>query len=195
MLTEAGRNAVQAAELLEETLRLWPESRELLPKIVDCEHEGDRITHELLRVLARQLVSPLERYEAHQLAIAIDDIVDYIEEASDHLQLYRIEAPMEQAQALAGTLRDATRVLVRGLERLPASEDLLSTAADLHRLEQEGDRLVREGIAALFAHGVDPLFVVRWKDVYERLENAIDACDAVGHVLTGIGLQQAAAKR
>lgn len=188
LLAAAGRNAARAADLLEETIRLWPESRSVLPKIRHCEHEGDRITRDLLRVLPRLGTSSIQRHEAHALAIAIDDVVDYVEEAADHLQLYQIEAPMEQAQALATTLREAAHVLARGLECLAWPEDLLATAEQLHRLERDGDRLVREAIAALFAYGVDPLFVVRWKDVYERLENAIDACDAAGHLLTGIAL-------
>jgi len=189
LLAQAGRNAARAAELLESTIRQWPESSGLVAEIRDCEHEGDRITHDLLHLLPEPPAMALERHEAHQLAVAIDDVVDYVDEAADHLQLYGIEAPMEQAQALAGILRDAARAVGDALQDLTDPESLIAAAGELHRLEREGDRLVGDAVAALFVQGVDPLFVIRWKDVYERLEDAIDACDKVGHTLTGIGLE------
>lgn len=192
LVAEAGRNVARSAVLLEETIRRWPESRALVAEIRECEHEGDRITHDLLHVLPHSLVLPLPRDLAHQLAITIDDVVDYIEEAADHLELYEIEAPMEQAQALAGVLRDSARTLAAELDGLAhlKKKKLRAAAEELHRLERDGDHLMREGVAALFASGVDPLFVIRWKDIYERLEDGIDACDKVGHILTSISLDR-----
>ena len=123
---------------------------------------------------------------ATALASSLDDIVDYIEEAADYLGLYKIEAPMEQSQRLASVLLESSRQLAEAMPRLRNFEDISHYTVEINRLENDGDRITREAMASLFEGGIDPMVVIRWKDIYERLENAIDATEKVANILEGI---------
>jgi uncharacterized protein Yka (UPF0111/DUF47 family) len=105
---------------------------------------------------------------------------------ADYLGLYRIEAPMDQSIRLARVLRDATRQIAQAVERLRGFRDISHYTVEINRLENEGDRITREAVAALFDGGIDPMVVIRWKDVYERLEAAIDATERAANILEGI---------
>ena len=186
LFEEAGRNIVQSGDILERMLDRWPDHGELARDIVICEQEGDRITHDIIHRLNQTFVTPIDREDILQLASALDDIIDYTEEVADYMGLYRIEAPMEQAVRMSHILVQATRQVSEALPRMRGFKDLNHYTVEINRLENDGDRVVREAIAALFDHGIDPMVVIRWKDIYERLEQAIDACEQVANVLEGI---------
>jgi uncharacterized protein len=186
LFDEAGANILRAAELLDRLLADWPEQAALGREILICEQEGDRITHDVIQMLNRKVSVPIDREDVYALASALDDIVDYTEEAADFLGLYGIEAPMEQAQQLSGVLREACRNLAVALSELQGLGDLHHQFVEVHRLENEGDRITREALASLFANGIDPMVVIRWKDIFERLEEAIDATEHVANILEGI---------
>lgn len=126
------------------------------------------------------------------MATALDDIVDYAEQTADSLGLYGVEAPMEQAVALAGVLVGAAEQVARALRSLRTGGDYGPQLVEIHRLENEGDRLLRDGVASLFAGGIDPMVVIRWKDIFESLESSVDACETVAHILEGIALKRRA---
>jgi hypothetical protein len=191
LFDEAGRNIARAGELLETMLNGYPESAGLAADIRDCEREGDRITHDLIQRLNQTFVTPIEREDILQLASALDDIVDYIDEVSDYLGLYKVEAPMEQAQTLARILRAATAEIAKAVPLIRGFHDIASQTVETHRLENEGDRVVREAVAALFEGAIDPMVVIRWKDIFERLENAIDATELAAFTLEGIVIKNA----
>src|SRR5437588_8753332 len=115
LFERAGSNLARAAQLLDEMLAEYPERRGLAQEILGCEHDGDQLTHEIIRRLNQTFVTPIDREDILQLASALDDIVDYTEEVADYLGLYRVEAPMVQAQALAHVLRDATREIAAAI--------------------------------------------------------------------------------
>jgi len=186
LFEEAAGNILRAAELLELMLRTYPEHGELARDILICEQDGDRITHDIIRRLNQTFVTPIDRDDIYQLASVLDDVVDFTEEVADFLGLYKIEAPMEQAQAMSRVLLDAARQLQQAMPRLRGFDDIHHYTVELNRLENEGDRLVREGLAALFQEGIDPMVVIRWKDIYDRLEAAIDATETVAHILENI---------
>jgi uncharacterized protein len=186
LFERAGENIVRAAELLDEMLASYPEHPELARDILGCEHDGDQITHDIISRLNHTFVTPIDREDILHLASALDDIVDYTEEVADYLGLYKIEAPMAQAQRLAGVLRDATRQLAGAIPLIRTFKDINGHMVEVHRLENEGDRLVREAIASLFESGIDPMVVIRWKDIFERLENAIDSTERAAFILEGI---------
>ena len=142
-----------------------------------CEHEGDRITHDIIQRLNQTFVTPIDREDIYALASALDDIVDFIEEVADFLGLYRIEAPMEQAQALARILHQSAQAVAGAIPRLRTFRDIHHYTVEINRLENDGDRIVREALASLFERGIDPMLVIRWKDIFERLEDAIDATE------------------
>jgi predicted phosphate transport protein (TIGR00153 family) len=191
LFDEAAGNVLRAAELLETMLRSYPEQVELARDILLCEQEGDRITHDIIRRLNETFVTPIDREDILALASAFDDVVDYTEEVADYLGLYKIEAPMAQAQQLSRVLRDACRQLVQAMPRLRGFNDMSHYIIEVHRLENDGDRITRDAMAALFDDGVDPMVVIRWKDIFERLEQAIDATEHVANLLEGIVIKNA----
>ena len=186
LFEEAGGNIVRAVALLETMLTDYPEHGELARDILICEQEGDRITHDIIQRLNQTFVTPIDREDILALASGMDDVVDFIEEAADYFGLYKIEAPMEQAQALAHVLHAAARQIAEAMPRLRGFKDISHYTVEINRLENDGDRITREAIASLFDNGIDPMVVIRWKDIFERLEEAIDATEHVANILEGI---------
>lgn len=186
LFEEAGENIRRAADLLDRMLRNYPDSKELARDILICEQEGDRITHDIISRLNHTFVTPIDREDILALASALDDIVDYTEEVADYLGLYKIEAPMDQAIRLAHTLLLASEQVADAIPRLRGFRDVSHHTVEINRLENEGDRIIREAVASLFQNGIDPMVVIRWKDLFERLEEAIDAAEHVANILEGI---------
>jgi predicted phosphate transport protein (TIGR00153 family) len=186
LLRCAGRNASAAGQLVEELLRAWPEDRGIREQITRLEHEGDRLTHKVVNSLRLSKLSPFDREDIFALAGAIDDVVDDIEEVSEQLAVKRVEAPMEQAQALAGVLRDCARELCAALEDLEGLDGVDEHLDTVRSLEQEGDRIYRGAVASLFSGSIDPMFVLRWKDIYDALEEAIDRSRSAANSIESI---------
>jgi predicted phosphate transport protein (TIGR00153 family) len=186
LFEEAAGNIVRGAELLEEMVQGFPDTVSLGRDILLCEQEGDRITHDIIHRLNQTFVTPIDREDILELTSALDDVIDLTEEAADFLVLYKIEAPMDQAERLTTILKDATRQIAQAMPRMRNFEDISHYVVEIHRLENDGDRASREGIASLFDKGVDPMVVIRWKDIFERLEEAIDAAEHVADVLESI---------
>jgi predicted phosphate transport protein (TIGR00153 family) len=186
LFEEAGGNILRAAGLLESMLVTFPERNQLARDILICEQDGDRITHDIIQRLNQTFVTPIDREDIYALASALDDVVDYTEEVADYLGLYKIEAPMSQAQDLAHVLHAAARQISEAMPRLRGFKDISHYTVEINRLENDGDRITREAIASLFDNGIDPMVVIRWKDIFERLEEAIDATEHVANILEGI---------
>jgi uncharacterized protein len=186
LFEEAGQNILQTCELMHRMLSDYPEEAHLAEEILDREHEGDRITHDIINRLNHTFVTPIDREDILALASALDDIVDYTEEVADYLGLYKIEAPMDQAIRLARVLKDASIQIAEAIPRLRGFQDISRYTVEINRLENEGDRITREAVASLFDGGIDPMVVIRWKDIFERLEAAIDATERVANILEGI---------
>ena len=186
LFSEAGQNTVRAAKLLDEMMRVWPDESGLARDVLKAEQEGDRITHDIIQRLNQTFVTPIDREDIYGLATQMDDIVDFTEEAADFLGLYQIEAPMEQASALTQVLVAACEQLAEGLDHLREFKDLDKYWIEIHRLENDGDRISRDAVASLFSNGIDPMVVIRWKDIFAVLENAIDATETAAQILEGI---------
>ncbi|HEV2811908.1 MAG TPA: DUF47 family protein, partial [Solirubrobacteraceae bacterium] len=168
LFEEAAGNVLRAAELLDEMLRSFPEHNDLSRSILLCEQEGDRITYDMIQRLNSTFVTPIDREDILALASGLDDIVDLTEEVADYLGLYKIEAPMEQAQRLAHILSESCRRINEAVPRIRGFRDVSHYTGEIHRLETEGDRVTREAVASLFDNGIDPMVVIRWKDIFER---------------------------
>jgi len=186
LFTEAGQNTLHAARLLDQMMGTWPDDSGLGREVLKAEQEGDRITHDIIQRLNSTFVTPIDREDIYALATQLDDVVDYTEEAADFLGLYQIEAPMAQAQALTRVLVGSCEQLAGGLGSLREFRDLERYWIEIHRLENEGDRISRDAVASLFSNGIDPMVVIRWKDMFAVLENAIDATEAAAQTLEGI---------
>jgi uncharacterized protein len=189
LFVEAGENTLRAARLLKQMLEKWPDDGGLSRDILKAEQEGDRITHDIVRRLNTTFVTPIDREDIYGLATQMDDIVDYTEEAADFLGLYQIEAPMEQAQQMADVLVKSCEQLSGALAHLRGFKDLEHYWIEIHRLENDGDRISRDAVASLFANGIDPMVVIRWKDIFDVLERAIDATETAAHILEGIAIK------
>jgi uncharacterized protein Yka (UPF0111/DUF47 family) len=191
MLEESGRNVARAGALLQAMLADFPENASVARELLLVEQEGDRIAHDVIYHLAeRRRSSGIDSRDVYDLVSALDDVVDFAEQTGDSLVLYGIEAPMEQAQELASVLARAAEVVQRALSQFRLDGDVNPALVQIHELENEGDRVSREAIASLFATGVDPMVVIRWKDIFDTLEQAIDSCETVAHVLEGIALKR-----
>jgi predicted phosphate transport protein (TIGR00153 family) len=186
LFEEAGINMLRAAALLDQMLEQWPDHGELLRDVVVCEQEGDRITHDIIQRLNQTFVTPFDREDIIGLASALDDIVDFIEEIADFLGLFRIEAPTDQAQRMARVLHESAKNVNAAIPALRRLEDIRSIQVEVNRLENEGDRILREAVSTLFNHGIDPMMVIRWKDIYERLEDAIDSTETAMNQMSDI---------
>jgi predicted phosphate transport protein (TIGR00153 family) len=191
LFESSATNLVRAADLLDQLMASWPERPQLAREILLCEQEGDHITADIINRLNQTFVTPIEREDIVELATALDDVLDFAEEVADFMGLYKIEAPMEQGQRLAHILLQATREISTAMPMLRNFGDLKPHTSEIHRLENDGDRVVREAMATLFDNGIDPMVVIRWKDIYERLEDAIDAAERVANVLANIVIKNA----
>jgi uncharacterized protein len=193
LFEESGRNVQRASLLLRDLLSDYPEQAALAREILLCEQDGDRIVHDILHRLAATGTrrAQFDSADVHALAGALDDIVDFVEECADQLGLYGVEAPMEQAQQIAGVLVGAAEHVATGLRGLRNGLDVAPQLVEIHRLENEADRIQRAAIADLFVTGIDPMIVIRWKDIFETLESAVDACETVANVLEGMTLKRA----
>jgi uncharacterized protein len=191
LFEEAAANVVRAADLLDQMLSRWPDGAESARDIVVCEQEGDRITHDIHQRLNKTFVTPIDREDILELTNDLDDIVDYVDEVADLMGLYKIEAPMQQSQRLAHILLQACRQIAEAMPRLRTFADVSHYTVEITRLENDGDRVSRDAVASLFDEGIDPMVVIRWKDVYDRLERAIDATEHVANTLQAVVLKNA----
>jgi uncharacterized protein len=191
LFAEGGQNTLRTAKLLRDMLQKWPDDEGLAIDILKAEQEGDRITHDIIRRLNTTFVTPIDREDIHTLATQMDDIVDDIEEAADFMGLYQIEAPMDQAQAMAEVLVKASEQLYGLLQNLRGFKELDHYWIEIHRLENDGDRIYRDAVASLFSNGIDPMVVIRWRDIFLRLERAIDAIETTASIVEGIVIKNA----
>jgi len=186
LFSRASTNAVEISRLLVELLDRFPESTELIHRIKDREHEGDRVTHEVVDLLNRTFVTPFDRDDMYRLATAIDDVCDHVDEAADNIGLYGVRVVPPEAKSQADVILRSAIKLDEAVELLEGFKDSSAHLAELRALEDEGDRLVRDAVAGLFRSGQDPISIIRWKDIHEQLEGAVDACENAADVLEAI---------
>lgn len=187
LYNRAAANAVEIAGLLDSMLESFPDEKDVwLRRIKDAEHAGDRLTHEVVDLLNRTFVTPFDRDDMYRLAGALDDICDHVDEAAGNIVGYGVTHVRSAA-------REQTSVILRAATQLKDAVELLEGFKDSHRhldelreLEDEGDRLNRAAVSDLFTSEQDPIAVIRWKDIHERLEEAVDACENAADVLEAI---------
>ncbi len=182
---------VRSASLLELALadaaNLPPRQKE----IKALEHQGDELTHEIVRTLNRTFVTPFDHEDIYALASGLDDILDFIEEVADTANLYGIATIPESARELANLLAQAAVQLEQAIGKLESGKGIDEHSAEIHRLEDIGDSTSRHAIAELFSGQHQPLEVIKLKDLYGLLEDALDRCETVANVLEGIATKNA----
>jgi uncharacterized protein Yka (UPF0111/DUF47 family) len=192
LFTKAGANALDAARLVEQRFREHPTSSVTQANVKAAEHQGDTITRDLIQLLNTQYVTPFDREDIYQLATSVDDVVDHMDEASDLLELYGIESPTRQAIEQCRILVGAAEHMATALRERKGMHGVQKELIALKELEDEGDRIVRDAIADLFRDPrIDPLIVIRWKDIFEALEDALDACETAANVIGNVVVKNA----
>jgi uncharacterized protein len=187
LFTRAGANALEAARLVEQRFREYPSSSVLHAHVKEAEDRGDAITRDLIQLLNTQYITPFDREDIYQLATSLDDVVDHMDEASDLLDLYGVESPTRHALEQCRILVGAAEHLSLALAELRGLHGVQKELVALKALEDEGDRVLHDAIADLFRDTrIDPLIVIRWKDIFEALEDALDACETAANVVGNI---------
>ncbi len=194
LFEEAAKNAHQGALALVDLLENFTNVPDKVKRIKDIEHAGDKITHTTIEKLNQTFITPLDREDIHELICRLDDIIDLIDTAVARMHLYKIDKVTEDAKALGRVLVKATAIIIELLPKmrnLKLSSSLLQDCIAIHTQENEGDRIEQHALASLFENGHDPIFIIKWKDIYEELESATDRCEDVANVIEGIVLKNA----
>ena len=187
LYSQASANTVEIARLLVELLDRFPDGgKALIGQIKELEHLGDRLTHDIVLLLNKTFVTPFDRDDMYRLAGALDDICDHIDEAADNLGSYGVERVPDKAREQAGVILRASTKLDEAVRRLEGFKDSSDQLAELRALEDEGDALERDAVAELFRSTDDAKTIIRWKDIHERLEEAVDALENAADVLEAI---------
>jgi predicted phosphate transport protein (TIGR00153 family) len=192
LFTRAAENIAAATDELARLVAADPAARaELAKRVKDAEHTGDELTHEIMVKINTTFVTPFDREDIYRLATHLDDVMDHIDAAADFVVLHGIVEPLVESAKQADVLVRAALTASEALDRLHNFKGLEEYWVEINRLENEGDRVVRQALAGLFERGIDPMLVIRWKDIFERLEDAIDACETTANILEGIVIKNA----
>jgi uncharacterized protein len=191
LFVDDANNVLAGARLLVEFFRSYDQRERLASQLRDLERKGDGLSHDIGHKLEHTFVTPFDREDIHQLISRLDDILDFIEEVADTCILFKIEAPTEAAIAQAEIIVQQCEELVRALEKLKGFKNISPHWIEIHRLENEGDRIGRRAIADLFTNGTDAIHIIQWKDVHTLLEDTIDACEDAANVIERIVVKHA----
>ncbi|MDX6465629.1 MAG: uncharacterized protein QOI27_669 [Gaiellaceae bacterium] len=187
LYNRAAANTVAIAQELIELLEGFPEGADARVRTIkELEHEGDRLTHEVVDLLNRTFVTPFDRDDMYRLAGALDDICDHVDDAAEKITGYGVREIRSQATEQAKVIHRSANKLREAIGQLEGFKDSQRQLIELRELEDEGDRIVRQALSELFNGGSDAIALVRWKDIHEALEEAVDACENAADVLEAI---------
>ena len=191
MFAEVSRNLTEGARLLQDILKRPANMGERLDRLQDIEHRGDDITHSIITTLNQTFITPFDREDIHRLTSSLDDVLDFVNSAGVRLRLYRIDAPPLVAAELAGLIVQQSEELAKGVSLLEHNQRVLEHCVEVHRLENEADRVSRNAIAELFDNEKDAIHLIKMKELYEVLEMATDKAEDAANVLEGVALKSA----
>ena len=194
LFEQSAQNVVKIAQQLKDMVNTWENVKERVGVITSLEHEGDAITHEIIAQLHRTFVTPLDREDIALLAESLDDITDFIHSAADAMLLYKVKRPTDKAKELVDVLVQAVIEVEKGVSEIQGRIDrgkLLKLCVEINRLENVGDSVYRSALAELFDDSADFTYLIKWREIYEDIETAIDRCEDVANTLEGIALKYA----
>jgi uncharacterized protein len=187
LYNHAAANAVEISQRLIDLLDEFPQGAEnRMRDIKELEHAGDRITHDLVDLINRTFVTPFDRDDMYRLATVLDDICDHIDDTAEKIVGYGVQDIRDDARSQAALIQRCAMKLTEAIDRLEGFRDSKRQLIELRELEDEGDRLARAAISDLFSGSIDPIALIRWKDIHEQLEEAVDACENAADVLEAI---------
>jgi len=192
LFKQAAHNVIEGTRLLKDMMESFHDLHGKAKKIKEVEHVGDGITHDIARRLNQTFVTPIDREDIHDLASALDDILDAVEAVADRFVIYKIQRPTESALRLADILYRASVAVGEGVDRIGLSHaEVKECGVQVNSLENEADRVSRDAISELFERETDPISVIKWKEIYETFEEGTDRCEDVANVIERIVLKQA----
>ena len=190
LFDQQSQNIIQASNLLHDLLHQFTDARAKTHAIKEVEHQGDQITHEIVRRLNTTFITPIDREDIHALATRLDDVLDYIEAAAERLVVYRIKEPTSASRAMADVIVQSAHAMDRAIKCLRTMDPgFHEHAVEVNRLENSADNLLRDSLAALFEEQGDPIEVIKWKEIYETMEIVTDRCEDVVNVIESIILK------
>jgi uncharacterized protein len=192
LFEQQSQHIIHAAQLLRELVHNFADARAKAHAVKEVEHQGDQITHEIVRRLNTTFITPIDREDIHDLATRLDDVLDFIEAAAERLVVYRIKEPTSPCRAMAEVIVQQTHAMERAIKCLRTMDPgFHEHAVEVNRLENTADNLLRDSLAALFDEQADPIEVIKWKEIYETMETVTDRCEDVVNVIEGIILKMA----
>jgi predicted phosphate transport protein (TIGR00153 family) len=194
LFEQSAQNTVKIAHQLKDLVDTWENVKERVEMITALEHDGDAITHNIVAQLYRTFITPLDREDITLLAQTLDDITDLIHSAADAMLLYKVERPTDKVKELADIVVEATAVVEKGVAEIHDRIDkdkLLKHSMEINRLENIGDNVYRSALAELFVNSKDFAYLMKWREIYENVESAIDKCEDIANILEGIALKYA----
>ncbi len=192
LFEQDAQNMVKAARKLKELVDTWENVEEKVSEITKLEHEGDTTTHQIMAQLHRTFVTPFDREDIALLAHSLDDVTDFIHAAADAMLLYRVDSPSQRARELADIIVQAAIEVEETMPQLRHRIDLkqiLERCVEINRLENAADRVFRSAMAELFDDSTDIAYIIKWREIYEHMEQATDRCEDVANVLEGVALK------
>jgi len=194
LFEESARNFVRAADLLKELMDRCEDVEEMVRQITELEHHGDNITHRIMAELHGTFVTPIDREDIAQLAQRMDDVMDFIDAAAMRMMLYDIDKPTERAKEMADVLVRVTSEVGKAIPRLRRRSELSHMrehCIEINRLENEADDVRRAALAELFRDKVELAEVIKWREIYEHMEDAVDRCEDIADILEGVMIKRA----
>ncbi|HEU5359782.1 MAG TPA: DUF47 domain-containing protein [Candidatus Deferrimicrobiaceae bacterium] len=192
MFEKAAQNALDGAEVLKDLLDTFEDVKQKAHRIEEIEHQGDTITHEIIRKLNTTFITPIDREDILALASSLDDVIDLIHASAMRIVLYKVTEATPQSKELGFLILKSAREIHRGVVRLSTKlDEVYEHCVEVNSLENEADRVCRDAIAYLFEHEKDPVYILKWKEIYEKLETVTDRCEDAANVLEGIALKNA----
>jgi predicted phosphate transport protein (TIGR00153 family) len=183
LLQADGENLLAAARELRGLMDTYDDLDARIARIQELEHAGDEIGDNIEERLEDAFITPIDRGDIHELTRRMDDVVDRVQEIAETMQIYDVKAPTEQAQRLAAILEEQAVEIEAALVKFESMEGLSGHLKKVHALENEADSLSRAAIGQLFRESNDPLEVIKWRDIYQSLEEAIDAAEDVAEIM------------
>ncbi len=179
------------AQLLDQLFAEPHRTTELVKAIKDVEHQADALTLSINTRIDKSFITPIDREDIHLLASRLDDVIDRLDGTARRVVMLHIDEVREPAKQMAHVILRAAEHIGKAVRSIKKPSEVAKQASEIKRLEEEGDALYHEAVGALFAGTPDPIEVIRWKEVYETLELAIDQCMGVANAVHSISIKNA----
>jgi len=189
LFEQAAQNILRGAETLKSMMDSYQDPEASATRLKDLEHEGDKITHQIIKKLNQTFITPIDREDIYSLTSALDDVLDLIEAAADRMVLYKIKCPTREARDLSNIIYDSAKEIACATGLLSGLDHVYDHCVEINRLENNADRITRDAIACLFDGDYNAFEVIKWKEIYETLEAATDKCEDAANIIEAVVLK------